>query len=175
MLLLLDLSLLRTLLLSLDLPCCHLLHNLALKKTAVQSSNGDNIGLAFKAVDGNRDENYQKWSCTLTLQQSDPWWRVDLGRVYTIGAVAITNIAGFENRLNGAEIWIGNSTNFSDPECAVISHIPSGQTFYFPCSSVEGRYVTVFLPGSGKVLNLCEVEVYYVLLKKRKTTTFPSP
>ncbi|XP_039868483.1 fucolectin-like [Simochromis diagramma] len=142
----------------------HLLHNLALKKTAVQSSNGDNIGLAFKAVDGNRDENYQKWSCTLTLQQSDPWWRVDLGRVYTIGAVAITNIAGFENRLNGAEIWIGNSTNFSDPErvrCAVISHIPSGQTFYFPCSSVEGRYVTVFLPGSGKVLNLCEVEVYY--------------
>lgn len=94
----------------------HLLHNLALKKTAVQSSNGDSIGLAIKAVDGNRDENYQKSSCTLTLPQSDPWWRVDLARVYTIGAVAITNIAGFENRLNGAEIWIGNSTNFSDPE-----------------------------------------------------------
>lgn len=79
----------------------------------MQSSNGDNIGFAFKAVDGNRDEN---WSCTLTLPQSDPWWRVDLARVYTIGAVVITNIAGFENRLNGAEIWIGNSANFSDPE-----------------------------------------------------------
>ncbi|KAL4007285.1 hypothetical protein ACER0C_001137 [Sarotherodon galilaeus] len=142
----------------------HLLSNLALKKTAVQSSNGDNIGFAFKAVDGNRDENYQKGSCTLTLSQSDPWWRVDLARVYTIGAVVITNSAGFENRLDGAEIWIGKSANFSDPErerCAVISHIPSGETFYFPCSSIEGRYVTVFLPGSGKVLNLCEVEVYY--------------
>uniref|UniRef100_A0A669C7N1 Fucolectin tachylectin-4 pentraxin-1 domain-containing protein n=1 Tax=Oreochromis niloticus TaxID=8128 RepID=A0A669C7N1_ORENI len=140
----------------------HLLPNLALKKTAVQSSNGDNIGFAFKAVDGNRDENYQGGSCTLTLSQSDPWWRVDLARVYTIGAVVITNGAGFENRLDGAEIWIGKSTNFSDPEserCAVISHIPSGQTFYFPCSSIEGRYVTVFLPGSEKVLNLCEVEV----------------
>uniref|UniRef100_A0AAZ1XKW8 Fucolectin tachylectin-4 pentraxin-1 domain-containing protein n=1 Tax=Oreochromis aureus TaxID=47969 RepID=A0AAZ1XKW8_OREAU len=137
--------------------CCfshrgHLLSNLALKKTAVQSSNGDNIGFAFKAVDGNRDENYQKGSCTLTLSQSDPWWRVDLARVYTVGAVVITNSAGFENRLDGAEIWIGKSANFSDPD---------GETFYFPCSSIEGRYVTVFLPGSGKVLNLCEVEVYY--------------
>uniref|UniRef100_A0AAZ1Y4W9 Fucolectin tachylectin-4 pentraxin-1 domain-containing protein n=1 Tax=Oreochromis aureus TaxID=47969 RepID=A0AAZ1Y4W9_OREAU len=139
----------------------HLLPNLALNKTAVQSSNGDNIGFAFKAIDGNRDENYQGGSCTLTLSQSDPWWRVDLARVYTVGAVVITNGAGFENRLDGAEIWIGKSTNFSDPECAVISHIPSGQTFYFPCSSIEGRYVTVFLPGSEKVLNLCEVEVYY--------------
>lgn len=25
---------------------------------------------------------------------------------------------------------------------------------------VEGRYVTVVLPGSGKTLTLCEVEVY---------------
>ncbi|XP_039456213.1 uncharacterized protein LOC120433647 [Oreochromis aureus] len=146
------------------LPAGHLLPNLALNKTAVQSSNGDNIGFAFKAIDGNRDENYQKGSCTLTLSQSDPWWRVDLARVYTVGAVVITSGAGFENRLDGAEIWIGKSANFSDPErerCAVISHIPSGQTFYFPCSSIEGRYVTVFLPGSEKVLNLCEVEVYY--------------
>ncbi|XP_039456256.1 uncharacterized protein LOC120433656 [Oreochromis aureus] len=118
----------------------------------------------------NGPENWATWKFQLEhlLKAkdcgSDPWWRVDLARVYTIGAVVITNSAGFENRLDGAEIWIGKSANFSDPErerCAVISHIPSGETFYFPCSSIEGRYVTVFLPGSGKVLNLCEVEVYY--------------
>ncbi|XP_025760580.1 uncharacterized protein LOC100706416 [Oreochromis niloticus] len=76
----------------------------------------------------------------------------------------ITNRDELENRLDGAEIWIGNSTTISDPEsirCAVISHIPSGQAFYFPCNSMKGRYVTVFLPGSAKVLSLCEVEVYY--------------
>uniref|UniRef100_A0A3P8NB52 Fucolectin tachylectin-4 pentraxin-1 domain-containing protein n=1 Tax=Astatotilapia calliptera TaxID=8154 RepID=A0A3P8NB52_ASTCA len=141
-----------------------LLYNLALKKTAVQSSTNGTVGTAGRAVDGNRDASYQRGSCTLTSEQSDPWWRVDLVNVYTIGAVMIINRDKLENRLDGAEIWIGNSTSISGPEsirCAVISHIPKGQAFYFPCNSVKGRYVTVFLPGSAKVLSLCEVEVYY--------------
>uniref|UniRef100_A0A3B4GZX5 Fucolectin tachylectin-4 pentraxin-1 domain-containing protein n=1 Tax=Pundamilia nyererei TaxID=303518 RepID=A0A3B4GZX5_9CICH len=131
---------------------------------SVQSSTSGTVGTAGKAVDGNRDANYQSGSCTLTTVESDPWWRVDLVNVYTIGTVMITNRQELENGLDGAEIWIGNSTAISDPEsirCAVISHIPSGQAFYFPCNSVKGRYVTVFLPGSAKVLSLCEVEVYY--------------
>uniref|UniRef100_A0A3P9CZ73 Fucolectin tachylectin-4 pentraxin-1 domain-containing protein n=1 Tax=Maylandia zebra TaxID=106582 RepID=A0A3P9CZ73_9CICH len=141
-----------------------LLYNLALKKTAVQSSTNGTVGTAGRAVDGNRDASYQRGSCTLTSGQSNPWWRVDLVNVYTIGAVMIINRDQLENRLDGAEIWIGNSTSISGPEsirCAVISHIPKGQAFYFPCNSVKGRYVTVFLPGSAKVLSLCEVEVYY--------------
>uniref|UniRef100_A0A3Q4GT07 Si:ch73-359m17.2 n=1 Tax=Neolamprologus brichardi TaxID=32507 RepID=A0A3Q4GT07_NEOBR len=143
---------------------CQLLYNLALKKTAVQSSTSGTVGIAGKAVDGNRDANYQSGSCTLTNAESDPWWRVDLVNVYTIGTVMITNRQELENGLDGAEIWIGNSTTISEPEsirCAIISHIPKGQAFYFPCNSVKGRYVTVFLPGSAKVLSLCEVEVYY--------------
>uniref|UniRef100_A0A3Q4MKF2 Si:ch73-359m17.2 n=1 Tax=Neolamprologus brichardi TaxID=32507 RepID=A0A3Q4MKF2_NEOBR len=147
-----------------ELERCQLLYNVALKKTAVQSSTSSTVGTAGRAVDGNRDASYQRGSCTLTSGQSNPWWRVDLVNVYTIGTVMITNRDELENRLDGAEIWIGNSTKISDPEsnrCAVISHIPSGQAFYFPCNSVKGRYVTVFLPGSAKVLSLCEVEVYY--------------
>ncbi|KAL3987617.1 hypothetical protein ACER0C_014732 [Sarotherodon galilaeus] len=119
---------------------------------AVQSSNNDSLGFADKAVDGNRDSSYQRGSCTLTTLQSDPWWRVDLKK------------KELENRLDGAEIWIGKSTEINDHEsmrCAVISHFPSGQTSYFPCRSFEGQYVTVFLPGSKKILSLCEVEVYY--------------
>ncbi|XP_030609373.1 uncharacterized protein LOC115797031 [Archocentrus centrarchus] len=141
-----------------------LLYNLALNQKAVQSSTSDNVGLASKAVDGKRDPSYQTGSCTLTKLESNPWWRVDLGKMYTIGAVMITNTAELENRLDGAELWIGNSTKINDTEstrCAVVSHIPSGQTFYFPCRPLQGRFVSVFLPGSGKVLSLCEVEVYY--------------
>uniref|UniRef100_I3JM02 Fucolectin tachylectin-4 pentraxin-1 domain-containing protein n=1 Tax=Oreochromis niloticus TaxID=8128 RepID=I3JM02_ORENI len=119
---------------------------------AVQSSTSGSVGIAGKAVDGNRDANYQSGSCTLTNVESDPWWRVDLVNVYTIGTVMITNRQDLENGLDGAEIWIGNSTTIISNH-----HI----TFYFPCNSMKGRYVTVFLPGSAKVLSLCEVEVYY--------------
>uniref|UniRef100_A0A3Q4GZP9 Si:ch73-359m17.2 n=1 Tax=Neolamprologus brichardi TaxID=32507 RepID=A0A3Q4GZP9_NEOBR len=143
----------------LHLPIRFYLHHV---KASVQSSTSGTVGIAGKAVDGNRDANYQSGSCTLTNAESDPWWRVDLVNVYTIGTVMITNRQELENGLDGAEIWIGNSTTISEPEsirCAIISHIPKGQAFYFPCNSVKGRYVTVFLPGSAKVLSLCEVEV----------------
>lgn len=53
-------------------------------------------------------------------------------------------------------------TPFLSHRCAVISNIPSGCTLYFSCGAIEGRYVTVLLPGNQKVLSLCEVEVYTV-------------
>ena len=44
---------------------------------------------------------------------------------------------------------------------AVISSIAAGRSHIITLEKhVEGRYVTVFLPGSGKMLTLCEVEVY---------------
>uniref|UniRef100_A0A3P9CZG6 Fucolectin tachylectin-4 pentraxin-1 domain-containing protein n=1 Tax=Maylandia zebra TaxID=106582 RepID=A0A3P9CZG6_9CICH len=118
------------------------------------------VGIAGKAVDGNRDANYQSGSCTLTSEQSDPWWRVDLVNVYTIGTVMITNRQELENGLDGAEIWIGNSITISDPERLIYIY---SLLFHFECfiHRCAGRYVTVFLPGSAKVLSLCEVEVYY--------------
>jgi len=43
----------------------------------------------------------------------------------------------------------------------VIPHIPEGKSLNLTFTKhVEGRYVTVLLPGSDKVLTLCEVEVY---------------
>ena len=44
--------------------------------------------------------------------------------------------------------------------CAVIKSIPAGQTMTFTCNGMEGRYVTVVIPGQKKVLTLCEVEVF---------------
>ncbi|XP_049425184.1 uncharacterized protein LOC125884330 [Epinephelus fuscoguttatus] len=139
----------------------HLLQNVALNKKAVQSSVG--FGDAARAVDGNKDPRLTSKTCIHTKEESDPWWRVDLQNVYKIAAVTITNRKEHSHRLNGAEIWIKNSIETNDTKsirCAVISHIPSEQTVYFPCSAAEGRYVMVLVRGSKKVLSLCEVEVF---------------
>ncbi|XP_070786293.1 uncharacterized protein [Enoplosus armatus] len=138
----------------------NLLQNVALNQEAVQSSQFYG-GSAGRAVDGNRDPDFKSLSCSHTKREANPWWRVDLQDVYRITAVMITNRDLAEKRLNGAEIWIGNSdSSFLSHRCAVISHIPKRRTFYFSCGAVEGRYVTVRLPGSDKTLTLCEVEVF---------------
>uniref|UniRef100_A0A3B4ZBK6 Si:ch211-215k15.4 n=1 Tax=Stegastes partitus TaxID=144197 RepID=A0A3B4ZBK6_9TELE len=137
------------------------------------------LGAAANAVDGNRNARFQSGSCTQTEEESDPWWRVDLGSVNSITAVIITNRNEQENLLNGAEIWIGKSLD-TDPNnnfvmCAVISHIPKGRAFYFSCSPAEGRYVTVLLRGSKKVLTLCEVEVFVANYGNDSSVSRPLP
>lgn len=78
---------------------------MALNKKAVHSSQHQ-LGAAGRAVDGNRDST----SCSCTDTESNPWWRVDLQYGYKITAVTITNIDDnqHEDRLDGAEIWIGD-------------------------------------------------------------------
>lgn len=44
--------------------------------------------------------------------------------------------------------------------CAVITSIPAGFSETFECNGMEGRYVTVVIPGRAEYLILCEVEVY---------------
>ncbi|XP_052458915.1 pentraxin fusion protein-like [Carassius gibelio] len=83
--------------------------------------------------------------------------------MYRVYRVAITNRAVCcESRINGAEIRIGNNSSdvFSNPVCAVVSTIPAGATYSYSCDGMEGRYVTVNIPGDLRTLTLCEVEVY---------------
>uniref|UniRef100_A0A3B3UD12 Fucolectin tachylectin-4 pentraxin-1 domain-containing protein n=1 Tax=Poecilia latipinna TaxID=48699 RepID=A0A3B3UD12_9TELE len=78
---------------------------------------------------------------------SNPWWRVDLLDSYVITQIIVTNRGDCcEERINGAEIRIGNSNQTSQT-----INITGG---------MEGLYVTVVIPGSKKILTLCEVEVY---------------
>jgi hypothetical protein len=83
--------------------------NVALKGVASQSSlNG--YGNAHNAIDGNRESDYYKGSCTHTAKETKPWWRVDLLDVTRVTAVSITNRGDdVPERLDGAEIRIGNS------------------------------------------------------------------
>ncbi|XP_026054877.1 uncharacterized protein LOC113040897 [Carassius auratus] len=137
--------------------------NLALNAWVVQSSLGNPQGAAEHAVDGNRDSNYAKGSCTLTKVEFNPWWRADLGNVYSISNVSITNRGDCcKERLRGAQIRIGNKleNNGNNNElAATVLTVPNG-TVTFVFEPVNGRYVNIFLPGNDEILTLCEVEVF---------------
>ncbi|XP_063048541.1 uncharacterized protein LOC134442221 [Engraulis encrasicolus] len=137
--------------------------NVALRGKSTQS---DLYGQAFasNAIDGNRDGIWAHGSCSCTEAHLNPWWRVDLLQTHKVFSVIITNtVDSVPSRLNGAEIRIGNSLDnngINNPRCAVISSIPAGFSKTFQCNGMEGRYVTVVIPGRAEYLTLCEVEVY---------------
>ena len=64
--------------------------NLALKKPTKQSSTIWE-GVSSRAADGSRDADYSQGSCMHTTYENDPYWIVDLGRVFRISHVTITN------------------------------------------------------------------------------------
>uniref|UniRef100_A0A673MC86 Fucolectin tachylectin-4 pentraxin-1 domain-containing protein n=1 Tax=Sinocyclocheilus rhinocerous TaxID=307959 RepID=A0A673MC86_9TELE len=133
--------------------------NLALGASAVQSSTYNSIGMAHEAVDGKRPTNY-KHTCSHTAIQNNPWWRVDLMKVYHITRITITS---GEEQISGAEIHIGNgrtNNGNSNQLAATVWSIPSGGTVSFNFTPIEGQYVNIFLPGMHRALSLCEVEVF---------------
>ncbi|KAG9345086.1 hypothetical protein JZ751_009627, partial [Albula glossodonta] len=137
-------------------------NNVALRGNATQSSTSYD-GDAGKAIDNNRNPEYYEGSCTHTKRENDPWWRVDLLKTHRVTSVTITNRGDCcEDRLDGAEIRIGNSLRNNgneNPVCTVISRMQKADTITFECHDMEGRYINVFLPGRHKYLTLCEVEV----------------
>ena len=56
-------------------------------------------------MDGNK--GLQSSKCTHTQAESDPWWRVDLGRVEPVAEVNILNRDQYAARLDGAEMRVG--------------------------------------------------------------------
>uniref|UniRef100_A0A8C7J1L7 Fucolectin tachylectin-4 pentraxin-1 domain-containing protein n=1 Tax=Oncorhynchus kisutch TaxID=8019 RepID=A0A8C7J1L7_ONCKI len=137
--------------------------NVALKGVATQSSI-DWYGIAQNAIDGNRESDSYKGSCSHTAYDTNPFWRVDLLDVYRVTAVTFTNRRDCcHERLNGAEIRIGNSLDnngINNPRCFIISLIQAGENKTVQCNEMEGRYVVVVIPGRSEWLSLCEVEVY---------------
>uniref|UniRef100_A0A672JZU2 Fucolectin tachylectin-4 pentraxin-1 domain-containing protein n=1 Tax=Sinocyclocheilus grahami TaxID=75366 RepID=A0A672JZU2_SINGR len=119
---------------------------------------------AEKATDSNRGFKQLNTACTSTLNESNPWWRLDLRDVYRVSEVVITNRNdSYAGQINGAEIRIGISlenNGSNNPICAVISTIPAGESYNFSCNGMEGRYMIVHIPGDWEILSLCEVEVY---------------
>ncbi|XP_063797024.1 uncharacterized protein LOC134958390 isoform X2 [Pseudophryne corroboree] len=142
----------------------HGVPNVAPRGLTAQSSYYDKSKSAKLAADGKIFANYWSGSCTHTLNDLGPWWRVDLVSRMRVSSVAITNrgdCCGF--RLNEAEIRIGNSEEQGstyNPRCAKIISIGNGQTVSFDCDGMEGRFVSITIPGRKEWLSLCEVQVF---------------
>ncbi|XP_078503282.1 fucolectin-like [Lissotriton helveticus] len=144
--------------------------NVALGGRATQSSilTGDTakegfLSDAINAIDGNQDPEFVHGSCSHTAYQQNPWWRVDLLKPYKMYSISITNRNVIPERLNGAEILIGNSlSNYgnNNARCAYISGIAAGATQTFHCHGMVGRYVNIIIRGRQECLTLCEVQVF---------------
>uniref|UniRef100_A0A669E209 Uncharacterized LOC100699110 n=2 Tax=Oreochromis niloticus TaxID=8128 RepID=A0A669E209_ORENI len=136
--------------------------NVARRGQVAQSSMYGNAK-PENAIDGNRASNFNQGSCACTNNNLNPWWRLDLLKTHKINTVTITNRQDCcPERINGAEIRIGNSLNDNgnaNPRCAVISSIAAGASQTFACNGMEGRYINIVIPGRTEYLTLCEVEV----------------
>uniref|UniRef100_A0A4W5LKJ5 Fucolectin tachylectin-4 pentraxin-1 domain-containing protein n=1 Tax=Hucho hucho TaxID=62062 RepID=A0A4W5LKJ5_9TELE len=82
--------------------------NVALRSKAAQSSTFYG-GTAKRAIDGIWNSTYEDHSCSHTLGETNPWWRVVRTETYQVTSVTITNRDTLAERINGAEIRIGNS------------------------------------------------------------------
>ncbi|XP_069791339.1 uncharacterized protein [Narcine bancroftii] len=135
--------------------------NLALKGMATQSST-DYSGRARFAIDGDRTPNMRWHLCAHTRKSRTPWWRLDLRDTYFISFIRITNRMDCCSKwIVGAEVRIGNSRDVMgkfNKLCATIQFV--APTYTFQCDGLSGRYVNIVIPGKGKILNFCEVEVF---------------
>ncbi|XP_070554944.1 uncharacterized protein [Ptychodera flava] len=156
--------------------------NIAVGKPASQSSlsGGSPPAGAQCAVDGNTNSNWSGNSCTHTLQEQNPWWKVDLQNIYKVDEVVITNRQDCcSTRLVGAVVRVGSSADFaSNTQCGntvTSNEISNSITITFNCSDgTNGRYVSVQLEGQNQFLTLCEVEVYGSLLSENLAVGKPA-
>ena len=85
--------------------------NLAYLKDTIQSSTFNAVsptGASSNAVDGNGNTNFFGRSCTHTLYEKQPWWRVDSRNVELVNEVYVVNRGDCcRDRLNPFEIRVG--------------------------------------------------------------------
>ena len=80
------------------------------QSSTFQEENLELYGTPEKAIDENHAAKWSENSCSHTLEDTKPWWRVDLQMTYKVNSVKITNREDCcAERINGAEIRVGNS------------------------------------------------------------------
>ncbi|WP_343329203.1 T9SS type A sorting domain-containing protein [Polaribacter staleyi] len=134
--------------------------NLALVGTATQSSTNPSFNKeASLAIDDDINGNYGGGSVTVTNNEENPWWQVDLGADKVIGDIKVFNRTDGCCKANmsnftvsvisdaGAEVFSKTFTSFPDP--SVIMN----------AGNVKGRIVKVQLNATA-ALTLAEVQVF---------------
>lgn len=130
--------------------------NLALNKTATQSTDPGWGGPASKAVDGNTDGNWLNGSVTHTNYDNQAWWQVDLGSLQWVQNVELWNRTDCcPERLSNFNVIL------LDASQTVVSsvNVPgNGGTPSTVQINGTARYVKVQLVGTN-YLSLAEVRV----------------
>ncbi|GAA0955757.1 hypothetical protein GCM10009554_64080 [Kribbella koreensis] len=140
--------------------------DLALGRTATQSSEYEIGAPAARAVDGNTDGGFWNGSLSHTAEQDQPWWQVDLESKQKLGSVTIYNRTDCcLARLADFYVLVSNQPFTSDSLADVRNQ--AGVSAYHVdrvAGKVElpigrdGRYVRIQLNGHN-ALALAEVEV----------------
>nr|XP_006824444.1 PREDICTED: uncharacterized protein LOC102810371 [Saccoglossus kowalevskii] len=153
----------------------------------VQQSSVFGRADAKRAVDGNRNSDFAGNSCTRTEKESNPWWFVDLKQSQPVYVVRITNrMDCCSFRLQGLEVRIGDSRNFTQNDRCGVKPIPfrtaKNETITIKCKCQRpliGRFVSLHINDDARTLTLCEVEVLTredeVLPTLSWLTTKPAP
>lgn len=98
---------------------------------------------------------------------TDPWWAVDLGSVQNIDFLSIygrTDCCSGRNA--GFKLYYGNtntSLQWNDPSVKEYVHGFSDLTttnVIIPTPGIQARYIWYRLPGAGRILTLCEFQVW---------------
>ena len=145
--------------------------NLALGKTATQSSTFNNNNSKYGAangIDGNLDGNHAVGALTHTLSENNAWWEIDLGDVYQLSSVRLWNRTDCcANRLSNFHVLVSDVPFNSQVLNTTINQNGVGN-FHFPgTAGIEtdinlnrsGRYLRVQLAGNN-ALQLAEVEIF---------------
>ena len=144
--------------------------NAAFKKSTYQISDFDTRGISGNAVDGNKHSTiYNAKSCAHTKQADHTWWAVDLGLVYYVYSVTLTNrlepYSNIYKRLQNFTISGSNTSyipgSYDSVRCAFQSEpMRNGETKNFPClGEFSARFVFITKTTPMQALTLCEVEV----------------
>lgn len=140
--------------------------DLALGRTASQSSEYETAAPAARAVDGNRDGGFWNGSLSHTGEQDQAWWQVDLESRQRIGSVTLYNRTDCcVGRLADFYVLVSNTPFTSDSleesrrqRGVTAIHVGLVANKIELGVGRDGRYVRIQLAGHNP-LALAEVEV----------------
>jgi F5/8 type C domain len=172
--------------------------NLALGKTATQSSTTANNTPASNAVDGNTDGRLAGNSLSHTQLDRYAWWQVDLGAVATVDSIRVWNRTDCCD-LRLSDYWIfASDTPFTATDTPLTLQNKPGvwstrqqqapkPRADIPVGGAAGRYIRVQLAGASPIdtlppgvsgpmgfLSLAEVQVFGSWGVQARRATLPS-
>ena len=127
--------------------------------SSAQSSTTYN-GQPYRALDGIDSSKWNDGSCTHTASSTDPWWVAEIGtdRPVQVAEVKVTNRNDCcWERLDPFDVSINGEI------CATGISIGRGATKTVPCTAsvpAGNLKIKVSLPGSSRILTLCEVVLF---------------